>query len=143
VLHHPRSSYLVTNIHADTPCSNSTELKTVLDCFELYQNVNFPTQTNGDTLDLVWTSGLNDFSINGLGTPISCLSCCSNSRALVLAMPRSWIRFPGKARTEKNINDYLEMQCKSLWIKASAKCNVLMYHWLWAYYTWFYMNLSN
>jgi len=29
---------------------------------------------------------------------------------------------PGKARTDKNVNVYLEMQCKSLWIKASAKC---------------------
>jgi len=25
-------------------------------------------------------------------------------------------------RTDKNVNVYLEMQCKSLWIKASAKC---------------------
>jgi len=29
---------------------------------------------------------------------------------------------PGKARTDKNVNVYLEMQCKSLWIKAYAKC---------------------
>jgi len=32
------------------------------------------------------------------------------------------MEFPGKARTDKNVNDYLEMQCKSLWMKASAKC---------------------
>lgn len=28
------------NIHVDTLCSNSTQLKTVLDCFDLHQNVN-------------------------------------------------------------------------------------------------------
>ncbi len=59
------------NIHVDTPCSYSTQLNTVLDCFDLYQNVNFPTHIHGHTLDLVCTSGLNDISINGLVTPIS------------------------------------------------------------------------
>jgi len=42
----------------------------------------------------------------------------SNSRAFTLARPRPWVRFPGKARTDKNVNVYLERQCKSLWIKA-------------------------
>jgi len=41
----------------------------------------------------------------------------------VLVTPMSCMgSIPGKARTDKNVNVYLEMQCKSLWIKASAKC---------------------
>ncbi|KAL0153382.1 hypothetical protein M9458_051301 [Cirrhinus mrigala] len=59
------------NIHVDTPCFNSTQLKAVLDCFDLNQNVNFPTHTRGHTLDLVCTSGLNNISISGLATAIS------------------------------------------------------------------------
>ncbi len=35
---------------------------------------------------------------------------------------RSWVRFPGKARADKNVETVTWMQCKSLWIKASAKC---------------------
>jgi len=41
---------------------------------------------------------------------------------LALATPRSWVRFPGKARNYKTVNVYLEMQCKSLWIKVSTNC---------------------
>ncbi len=44
---------------------------TVLDCFNLIQNINFPTHTQGHTLDLVCTSGLNNISISGLAIPIS------------------------------------------------------------------------
>ncbi len=58
------------NIHVDTVCSNSTQLKTVLDCFNLTQNVNFPTRTHGHTLDLVCTSGVNNISISGHTIPI-------------------------------------------------------------------------
>ncbi len=41
---------------------------------------------------------------------------------MALATPRSWVRFPGKARADKNVETVTWMQCKSLWIKASAKC---------------------
>ncbi len=41
---------------------------------------------------------------------------------MALATPRSWVRFPGKARVDKNVKTVTWMQCKSLWIKASAKC---------------------
>ncbi len=41
---------------------------------------------------------------------------------MALATPRSWVRFPGKARADKNVKTVTWMQCKSLWIKASAKC---------------------
>jgi len=37
------------------------------------------------------------------------LSCCSNSQALALTTPRSWVPFPGMARTDKNVNVYLEI----------------------------------
>ncbi len=37
-----------------------------------------------------------------------------------LAMPRSWVWFSGNAWTAKNF--ILWMQCKSVWMKASAKC---------------------
>jgi len=40
----------------------------------------------------------------------------------VLATPRSWVRFPGKARSDSNGNVYSGMQCKPLWIKVSTKC---------------------
>ncbi len=59
------------NIDVDTPCFNSTQLKTVLDCFDLHQNVNFPTHSHGHTLDFVCTSSLNNISISGLAIPIS------------------------------------------------------------------------
>jgi len=35
---------------------------------------------------------------------------------MVVATPRLWVQFPGKA-IDKNVNVYIEMQCKSLWIK--------------------------
>ncbi len=41
---------------------------------------------------------------------------------MALATPRSWVRFPGKARADKNVKTVTWMQCKSLWIQASAKC---------------------
>ncbi len=41
---------------------------------------------------------------------------------MALATPKSWVRFPGKARADKNVETVTWMQCKSLWIKASAKC---------------------
>ncbi len=48
---------------------------------------------------------------------------------MALATPRSWVRFPGKARPDKNVETVTWMQCKSLWIKASAKCiNVNVSH---------------
>lgn len=59
------------NTHVDTACSNIAQLKTVLDCFDLFQNVNFPTHPHGHTLDLVCTSGFNNISISGLAIPIS------------------------------------------------------------------------
>ncbi len=59
------------NIHVDTVCSNTTQLMTVVDCFDLIQNINFPTPTHGHTLDLVCTSGLNNISVSGLGILIS------------------------------------------------------------------------
>lgn len=59
------------NIHVDVTCTNSTQLKSVLDCFDLHQNVTFSTQKYGHILDLICTSGLNKLSINGLVTPIS------------------------------------------------------------------------
>ncbi len=41
---------------------------------------------------------------------------------MALATPRSWVRFPGKARADKNVETVTRMHCKLLWIKASAKC---------------------
>ncbi len=59
------------NIHVDTVCSNTTQLISLLNFFDLIQNINFPTHTHGHTLDRVCTSGLNNISVSGLAIPIS------------------------------------------------------------------------
>jgi len=63
-------------------------------------------------------TGNSDFKICILEFSFS-----SNNRSLVFAMLRSHGRFPGKARTDNNVNVYLEKQFNTLRIKVSAKCS--------------------
>ncbi len=54
---------------------------------------------------------------------------------MALATPRSWVRFPGKARADKNVKTVTWMQCKSLWIKASIYIYIYIYilnKWKWS-----------
>ncbi len=43
-----------------------------------------------------------------------------SGRALGLQLKRLWVQFPGNTHTDKKCIAW--MHCKSLWIKASAKC---------------------
>jgi exonuclease III len=51
------------NIHENT--AQCKELMSVLDCFNLTQNVTFATHSRGHILDLICTSGLNNILVNG------------------------------------------------------------------------------
>jgi len=53
-----------------------------------------------------WLDGWMDGWMDGVKTPLKAQG----------------IIFPGKARNDKNVNLLIEIECKSLWIKASAKC---------------------
>ncbi len=49
-----------------------------------------------------------------------CVPVWLSGRALRQQCKRLWVRFPENTRTNENV--YPECNCKSLWIKASAKC---------------------
>lgn len=59
------------NIHVDTVCSNTNQLMSVFECFNLTQQVHFPTHTRGHTLDLICTSMSDNCSISYSDTGIS------------------------------------------------------------------------
>ncbi|XP_058611232.1 uncharacterized protein LOC131526767 [Onychostoma macrolepis] len=59
------------NIHVDVVFSNTTQLLSVFDCFNLSQHVNFPTHSHGHILDLICTSGVGICSISSSDTGIS------------------------------------------------------------------------
>jgi len=46
---------------------------------------------------------------------------------VLLKQQRSWVQFPRKARTDKNVKCVPWMQRNSLWIKAPGKCINVMY----------------
>lgn len=46
------------NIHVDTDTVHDLEFISVLDCFNLQQNIDFPTHVHGYTLDLVCSTGI-------------------------------------------------------------------------------------
>ena len=59
------------NIHVDAVCSNTNQLLSIFECFNLIQHVNFPTHMRGHTLDLICTSRANISSITSTDTGIS------------------------------------------------------------------------
>ncbi|KAL0147744.1 hypothetical protein M9458_056950 [Cirrhinus mrigala] len=59
------------NIHVDIVCSNTTQLLSVFECFDLTQHVCVPTHIRGHTLDLICTSWGDITSISASDTGIS------------------------------------------------------------------------
>ncbi len=59
------------NIHVYVVCSDTTQLVSVFDCFNLSQHVNFPTHSHDHILDLICTSGVRICSISFSDTGIS------------------------------------------------------------------------
>jgi len=59
------------NIHVDAVCSNTNQLLSVFECFNLTQHVHFSTHTCGHILDLICTSRVDICSISSSDTGIS------------------------------------------------------------------------
>ncbi len=76
-------------------------------CIFLYQKINWWTHV--DYCDIVYISCLDSHSD---GTH-------SQQRILLVSIAL-WVQFPGKTHADKTFITW--MYCKSLWIKASAKC---------------------
>lgn len=53
------------NTHVDSPsCNVTNDFMSVLDCFDITEHVNFPTQNKGHVLELVCFSGVTSYNLN-------------------------------------------------------------------------------
>ncbi len=81
-------------------------------CIFLYQKINWWTHV--DYCDIVYISCLDSHS-DGTHSQQRILLV-----SIALAAQRLWVQFPGNTHADKTFITW--MYCKSLWIKASAKC---------------------
>ena len=76
--------------HLETTCSNLRTFHSLIESFDLNQNINFPTHIHGHTLDLVLTKSNND-NISNVHTTDAFSHLFSISFTLNLSIPRTQI----------------------------------------------------
>ena len=95
------------NIHVKGNAEDGVQFSDVIEAFGLTQWVNFPSHNKGNTLDLILTGTVSDFSIISFNQGQFLLGCCSVINFLDYSKPRSTKPVGYRKWKDIDVNDFI------------------------------------